>query len=322
MTTFTHTPRPFTQRLVALAAAGTLMLALGACGSDDNASDTTTPAVTVTVTDTDTDTGTGTGSAATTAPIANAIIVETPGMAFDVSGSLRPGVAAITLTNPDSVAHMMSVARLNPGVTLDQVKEALNQSEDAAVALLADGPDGSVYGTPAPVGAGESTTVTATDLAAGNYAMICFFTDDEGTPHFAMGMVDTFTVEGEQATETPDSDGTITIDDDGTTLPDEFSGRGTYLVTNAGTTPHSISIARLEEGTSLDSYFQYFGSQSNSGKAIDGGGGVLVGGVDGLLPGQSAYLTLDLSPGHYGYVSTADANSATLPVQSGEFEIS
>jgi hypothetical protein len=59
----------------------------------------------------------------------------------------------------------------------------------------------------------------------------------------------------------------------------------------------------------------------SSGSSVDGGGGTFVGGVDELLPGQSAYLTLDLSKGHYGYISSADANGPEIPAQHGEFDV-
>jgi hypothetical protein len=58
-----------------------------------------------------------------------------------------------------------------------------------------------------------------------------------------------------------------------------------------------------------------------TGGVIDGGGGTLVGGIDALAPGQSAYLTLDLKPGHYGYISSADMTGPDLPAQSGEFDV-
>ncbi len=51
-------------------------------------------------------------------------------------------------------------------------------------------------------------------------------------------------------------------------------------------------------------------------------GGVLDGGVDALLPDQTTYLTLDLEPGHYGYVSVEDANGPGMPAQHGEFDVS
>ena len=345
-------------RLVPITAAAALLVALGACGSDTTTATvapTSNPATTVAASSTPAPTsapaatpaplpsgtaateapatpvttapattapsGSSPANAAQSAPTSNAITISTPGMSYVVSGPLRPGVASITLRNDDDEAHMMSVARLKPGVTLDQVKAALAKSEDAAGALLADGQDKSVYGTPAPVGAGQSTTVTAEHLQAGDYVLVCFFNDNTGTPHFKMGMVGELTVTGDEATDTPHSDGTIAVDDSAITLPDGFTGQGTFLVSNTGNAPHSISFARLDPGTTLDAFYQHAGEAMNSGKAIDGGGGVLDGGVDSLLPGQSAYVTLDLPSGHYGYLSMDDAQGPTIPAQHGEFDV-
>lgn len=241
-------------------------------------------------------------------------------MRYDITGSLRPGTAAITLTNTDDVAHMMTIARLKDGVTVEQVTSALEQGEDAATALLADSPDTS-YGTPAMVGAGQSTTVTAVDLPAGHYALICFLSGNDGKPHWQMGMIDELTVSGAPATENPDSDGTITIDDKGVALPPGFTGSGTFMVTNKGKSPHGFSLARLDAGTSLLDFAGHVGAAENSGQAVDGGGGVLAGGVDVLAPGQSAFLTLALQPGHYGYISPEDMTGPNLPAQHGEFDV-
>jgi uncharacterized cupredoxin-like copper-binding protein len=254
------------------------------------------------------------------APIANAVTVTTPGMRYDVSGSLRPGIAAITLTNTDDVAHMMAVARLKDGVTLTQVTDALAQSEEAAAKLLADSPDTS-YGTPSIVGAGQSTTVTALDLPAGHYALICFLPGSDGKPHWQMGMIDELTVAGDKATERPPTRGTITIDDQGISLPAGFTGNGTFEVVNNGKAPHGFSLAELDQGTGLADFAGHVGMAENSGQPVDGGGGVLVGGVDVLAPGQSAFLTLALRPGHYGYLSPSDMTGPQLPAQHGEFDV-
>ncbi len=254
------------------------------------------------------------------APIANAVIIDTPGMSYQVSGPLRPGVAAITLVNSDDVTHMMAIGRMKDGVTLKQLTDALDKSEDAAGALLADSPD-TAYGTPSLVGAGKSTTVTAMDLPAGHYALICFLQTSDGMPHYKMGMIGELTVTGDKATEMPASDGTITIDDKSVTLPDGFNGSGTFEVVNNGKSPHGFSLARLDQGTALADYAGHVGMAENAGKPVDGGGGVLAGGVDVLGPGQSAFLTVNLQPGHYGYLSPEDMTGPQLPAQSGEFDV-
>ncbi|MEZ5179583.1 MAG: hypothetical protein R2746_15230 [Acidimicrobiales bacterium] len=300
-------------RVAALGATAALALAVSACGSSDDSSSTTTTAA---------PDAASTTEAAGAASAENAVTVTSPGMSYEVSGTLQPGTATLTFRNDDDVAHMLAMARLQDGVTLDQVRTALDKGEEEAAKLLAEPPDQAVYGSPAPVGPGLSSTTTMVDLPAGHYALLCFFTTDDGTPHFQAGMVSELTVEGDEVTGTPDSDGTIELTDDAITLPDDFDGHGTFAVTNTGSAAHSMSIAKLDDGTTLDEYFQAVGQAQSSGKAMDVDGGVLDGGVDALLPDQTTYLTLDLEPGHYGYVSVEDANGPGMPAQHGEFDVS
>ena len=265
----------------------------------------------------DNDSGGSTPTSASPATSANAITVEAYEMGFKPSGALRPGTATITLKNTGSVAHMMATMRVKDGVTLDQVKQAMQEGEDAMAPLAADSDNEASYGTPALVGAGQSSTTTALNLKAGNYVILCFVQSNDGTPHAAQGMVDMFHVEGDTVSTTPKSDADITISDDAIKLPDGYTGKGTFKVTNTGAKQHTLSFAKLENGTSLDQYVQYVGEQFGSGKAIDGGGGVLMGGVDNLLPGQTTYITLDLGAGHYGYASTDNDDQ-----MGGEFDVS
>lgn len=285
-----------------LAALALLAMTAAACG-DDNDKDATTPGAT--------------SQATSGASADNAITIEAFEMGYKVSGGLRPGTATITLKNTGSVAHMMATMRVKDGVTLDQVKQAMQEGEDALSPLSADSDEQAVYGTPALVGAGQSSTTTALNLKAGNYVILCFVQDENGMPHAAMGMVNMFTVKGDPVTTTPKSDGDITITDDAITLPDGFTGKGTYKVTDTGTKPHTLSFAKLEDGKSLQDYVGYVGGQFAAGKPIDGGGGVLMGGIDSLNPGQTAYVTVDLAKGHYGYVSTEEGDQL-----GGEFDVS
>lgn len=182
-----HRPRGW----IAIVAAAAMVFALVGCGSSDSKAD---PATTR---------GAGDSSAASTDGPDNAVTVTTPGMSFEVSGPLRPGVATITLENTDDVTHMMAIARLKDGVTLDKLESALQQDgEDASMKLLAESPPPAL-GTPAMVGPGRHSTVTATDLEAGTYALICFLTDDSGKPHLAMGMVGQLKVEGRRSPPSP-----------------------------------------------------------------------------------------------------------------------
>lgn len=301
-----------------------VLVGLSACGSDsdsdakaDSKADVTTSTRAPSGTSATSDDGSDAG------PITNAITITTPGMAYDVSGDLRPGVAAITLRNTDTMSHMMAVARLKDGVTLDQVKAASQEPDESAIGKLVADPLDTAYGTPAPVGPGQESTVIAPDLEAGHYAIICFFASDDGTPHFLKGMVDELSVAGDPATAEPEVDGTITIDDKAITLPAGFTGKGTFEVTNSGTKSHNIQIVGLDDGATLASYFGAVGAAMGQNKSVDDAkGGTMMGGVDVVAPGQTVWLVLDLPKGHYGYLSTEDAQGEAPPPQLGEFTVS
>lgn len=308
-------PRRRLRRGTAVAAGLATVLALAGCSNDSKSSDDKAADTTATTS--------ASNAAAGGAPIDNAITITTPGFAYEVSGPLRPGIGAITLNNTDDVTHMLAIGQVKDGVTVEQIDAALNKGEEEAGKLFIDaGPNGPApIGTPALVGPAESSTVTALDLKPGTYGLICFLTDAKGEPHWKMGMVGELTVSGDKATDKPKSDGTISVGDEAITMPDGFSGSGTFLVTNSGKKPHSFSLAKLDTGTSLADFAAAVGKTEQSGTSIDVDGGVLAGGVDALSPGQSAYLTLDLGPGNYGYLSPEDVTGPGLPPQHGEFNV-
>src|SRR5690606_11802328 len=118
------------------------------------ASDTATASPAAATTESAGNSAAGDSTAPAGSSVDNAVTITMPGMSYEVSGALRPGVGSITLVNDDDVTHMLAIAHLKDGVTLDQAKDALGQSEDAASALLAESPETS-YGTPALLGPGE-----------------------------------------------------------------------------------------------------------------------------------------------------------------------
>ena len=237
---------------------------------------------------------------------ANKLTITTNGMGYTIKGSPRPGNIDITFDNPDGAAHEAEIVKLADGKTIQDVLHDMQQGgEEAAAADLDGNPEEMNYGTPAMLSGGEKTEVVSGKLAPGTYGVVCFLPGPDGMPHVAMGMAAQFTVAGKEIDRTPKSAGTVQLADDGITLPDGF-GSGTYEVTNTGTTPHSFSLARLDG--SLDDLFAYIGGQFAQNEPIDGGPGALVGGVNTLLPGQTAYLVVDLQPGHYGYVSTVQGD--------------
>ena len=273
---------------IAGAALGVLALAsMTACGGSTSTANTSPPP-------------TGTASPAADAG-SNTVTVDGLDFSYKISGSPHAGLVRMTFANKGQYAHEMGLARIKDGVTLDHLKGALAQSEDAAKAMLID-PDREITG-PATVAPNKTETVTA-PLDAGHYVVTCFLPGPDGMPHVAMGMIGDFTVTDGGAGVAPPKDiGTVALTDTAITLPANFATGGTFAVRNTGTKPHDFSVTTLTAQPLMD-FFQCVGQSMEKNTPIDTCPGSLVAGVTGIAPGQSAYLTVTLPKGNYGYVST------------------
>lgn len=240
-------------------------------------------------------------------------------MYFDVSGSPKAGLVSISFINKGAHAHEASYSLLKDGVTLDQVKAALQKGEAAAQALLAD-PAAQING-PAILGPGGSEQVVA-KLAAGHYVVACFLPGPGGMPHVMMGMLGEFTVAADTSDAAPPQvDGTVELTDSAIKVPDSFGQGGTFAVKNTGTKPHDFSMAKLS-GAALPDYFQCVGGSFAKGTPIDSCPGTLQGGVTTVAPGATSYLTITLPAGEYSYVSTQGDGADFQAGLNGSFTVS
>ena len=241
------------------------------------------------------------------AALSNRLTVIIGAHSLRVVGHPHPGRIEITVTNTSDAAGEFSFQLLKPGATAARVLAALRtRGEGAANALLAGDSDAEGYAEPAIVGAHASTTIVTTGaVRAGHYVAGSFLPGANGKPQALSGRFAAFTIAGAAATATPAPvSGTITLADRRIVLPHGFSGSGTYAVSNAGTRPHSLSLASLRPSGSLQALFSCVGASFGRRKTIDRCPGRLIGGVDTLRPGATAYIVLHLAHGRYGYVST------------------
>ena len=296
------------------AAAAVVSLALAgvtACGSDKAGSaSSASPA------------GGGPSAAATKAAeagTANTLDVVALDYSYRISGSPQPGLVAMTFDNKGKYAHEMGVSKLKDGVTLDQIKQALAKGEEAAQPLLAD-PDAELT-TPTNLGPNMKETVAA-KLAAGHYVVVCFLPGPDGMPHVMMGMIGEFTVAGDESdAQPPATEATVQLTDSGITLPVNFKDGGTFEVKNTGAKVHDFSLARLQKPGTLPDFFQCVAGSFANGAMVDKCPGTLAGGVNSVQPGESAYLTVTLEPGSYGYVSTEGDGADVQAGLAGEFSV-
>jgi uncharacterized cupredoxin-like copper-binding protein len=105
--------------------------------------------------------------------------------------SLPAGQTTVTFKNAGSQSHEMSLVKLNPGVTLDQLRTVLSSSTPPSgpPPFTSEGGMGGI----APGATGQTTV----NLSAGTYALICNIPDPAtGKPHVALGMLAGLTVPG------------------------------------------------------------------------------------------------------------------------------
>ncbi len=306
----TDSPFRFAAVLTALTTAALTVAALAGCGSSAGGSNGTSAASPETSARPQ---AAQTAAPSTAPPVAGTVNVlrvdavdSVSSMSYRISGTPNAGLATIIFTNKGDVAHEIGLSRLKAGVTLGQIKALLLSHDPAAeqkARKLQVDPD-TELGGPGILGPGLTEKVTF-PLAAGHYVVTCFLPGKNGMPHVAMGMIGEFTVAGSRsAGVAPQAKGTVTLADDGITLPGGFSAGGTFEIANTGSTPHDFSVAKLA-GQSLPAYFQCVGGSFGKGTPIDKCPGTLSGGVGTVQPGKSVYLTVPALPaGQYGYVST------------------
>lgn len=106
--------------------------------------------------------------------------------AFDIPSEIKAGPRVWQFTNQGQQMHEMSIVKLAPGKTLEDV---------LAFAQTFEGePPGEEMTNIRTTSPGQRLWVNF-DLAAGDYVMICFFPDMEsGMPHAMLGMMQPFSV--------------------------------------------------------------------------------------------------------------------------------
>jgi hypothetical protein len=112
------------------------------------------------------------------------LTIELNNFSFGLAGTPAAGTRTIRFDNSGSQPHEAYLVKLNDGVT---VEDYLNASPDAP-------PPAAGLGGITGIGPGDHQFIV-TELEAGNYALMCFFTDPASeAPHFALGMVSEFSV--------------------------------------------------------------------------------------------------------------------------------
>ncbi len=247
-------------------------------------------------------------AAAQDATYPETVIIATD-YAYDMPASIESGWNRLTLDNQGMMDHHAIFFRLNDGVTPDQFNEVLASGDLAALADV-----GASYG--GPVGLPGTPSSVVAFLDPGTYVVFCVIPNEEGIPHFVLGMISLLEVtQGADAAADPVADGTISMIEmafDG--LPAEVpAGSYVWEIVNNGTQLHEIVVMQLAPGLTAEAALEMFLGPAPGATPVaatpvappaatpvaEGPPFVAAFGAAPMSPGATNYAELDLTAGEY-----------------------
>jgi uncharacterized cupredoxin-like copper-binding protein len=266
---------------------------------------------------------TGTGPGSRTAPVASPAalrdgvpvltvkVSEEGQLLFVAPDSVPAGWVEVELVNNGKLAHQASLGKVREGAALDVAEQTMATDPITGIGALQE-----VGGANSVVGGGTSRVVIRLD--PGTYYFYCMVPGEQDQkPHAEHGMVRKLVVTppaggsaGTVAAAEPpvrDVAGTIAMKDYGFLLPEPFTGRGWYAVTNDGPQAHELTLIGLPPGSDAKKVKQHF---------VDVAGGPLstptvstpppgpkpyvdAGGLSAIGTSTVSYVWLDLAKGDY-----------------------
>lgn len=121
-------------------------------------------------------------------PDARRVDVTASEYTFDFPTELAAGPTSFVMTNAGNEVHFMVISQIAEGHTM---AEALAFEGDPEEAGLVTGVE---FESGIAATGGDDEEVISVDLPAGNWAMLCFVSGPDGTPHAYSGMAVPFTV--------------------------------------------------------------------------------------------------------------------------------
>jgi hypothetical protein len=205
--------------------------------------------------------------------------------AFVLPNRIEGGMVTMEFTNTGRELHDFSLSRLEPGVTLADVKRELSDGSNEEPKGLVD------VGGLGVLSPGERISI-GRSLEPGRYVFLCLLPAPDGRSHLEHGMVGAFTVAGRSEAEPPATDGTISATDKGFEIPAIESGRRTLELRNAASDGRGFELWRFAPGKKLADV-EAWGESGFKDPAP----ATFLGAMQTIPPGTSVFLTVDLEAG-------------------------
>ena len=222
------------------------------------------------------------------APAAEAAAVEIPVVTLSVTeagleapAEMPSGVVAVKVEGGDP-ENMPQLARLNEGVTMEQLTDALSQPDPMAALPLV-----SLLGSAASV---DGQVIY--DLTPGDYVAVLFMPD--GPPQ-----VVPVTTGAPSGAEAPAADVSVQLVDFSFAMPDKIAaGPQVWQIENVGEQWHEMGVVQLNEGATVDdvlAWVESMGPEGPSGPPPFEEGAFWA----PMGAGETAWVAWDLAPGEY-----------------------
>lgn len=260
--------------------------------------------------------------------------------------TIPSGWTTFKFTNSSAMVHFMAV-ELMPGdrTSEDTKREVAPPFQEAmdlimagkqqeGMAKLGELPDWFAEvvftGGPGFISPGKMQETTVY-LGPGNYVLECYVKTQEGIFHGELGMVEDLRVTEDSSGVAEPTDPTIEINlsDEGFDVVGETTP-GKHLVAvhfNEDEPPllgNDVHVVRLDENTFIDSVATWMDWSQPVGlvsSAENPAPAEFLGGTQEMPKGNTAYFTLELTPGEYAWISERPANNPmfkTFTVQGEE----
>lgn len=261
------------------------------------------------------------------AAVRNVVDIVATNHTFDAPDEIPSGWTTFRFENNTAETHFALIDLLPEGRTAeDSAQEVAPVFQDAMDLINAGDPDAGfaefenlpewsadiVYmGGPGFVAPG-GTVETTVNLEPGTYAIECYVKTEDGVFHTTHGMITGLTVTEESSdAEEPDADVEVTVSsEDGFTIDGDLqSGEQTIAVhfedqtVHGNVLGHDVHLARVDDTTDLDelaAWMNWIGGLEGDPPAE------FVGGAHDMPAGNTAYFTVDLSPGEYVFIAEVD----------------
>ncbi|HKK28657.1 MAG TPA: hypothetical protein VKB18_11285 [Gemmatimonadota bacterium] len=267
------------------------------------------------------------GAASAAADTAGTVLVVARDYAFQAPDSLPSGWTTFRFRNRGKETHFMILDHLPDGKTYEDYRKELTPVFDSAWAaqqrgagvaeagkILAAGlpawfADFEELGGVGLVAPGDTTRVTE-KLVPGTYVLECYMKGPDGTFHRNMGMErPLYVTDARSGGRPPEADIDLTLRNDAIVTTGRWTpGAHTVRVAFAEQPAtgevggNDVHVARLEEGQSASDLAPWMYFMNPEGMRVPAPARFL-GGVEEMPAGDTAYFTVDLTPGRYALLS-------------------